>query len=388
MASEFERLVSPQSLSGFIQDHYNQKAVLLRDPSRSFSSLFGWEQLNRVLNSAPSVHPTVRLTKDEKKIPIQDSIDIINQVRSGSTLIFEHLDRYDPRVGTLADAVSHEVCEDTRVNLYASCPGHRGFLCHYDTQDVFMLQIEGIKRWRVFSPTVEAPIFFQKMHGMEAPGVDDQYLDVQIAPGDVLYIPRGHWHDAFAESEPTMHLTLSIFVRTGIDFFAWLVNELREIPEFRRSLPFLPGVTGARDRWPRDTALHVQHLCDLLRSQIEDPAVVHAFDQHRVATQRDRAPFRFPHHFAIPSEGILDYEFERPLRPFLIGWTDDGRVQLTVRGLVLCFPKPVESLIKLIFERTQFIASDLVRESTCEMDTARDVLRTLTQEGLIGVVAR
>jgi len=386
--TDFEWILKPRSVDEFLSTSYNKRAVLLREPTRSFADLFGWEKLNAALNAAPAVHPTVRLTKHEKKVPVQDSIDIINQVRDGATLIFEHLDRYDAMVGRLADSVSADTCEDTRVNLYLSCPQHFGFLRHYDTQDVFVLQIEGVKRWRVWEPTVEAPLFFQKTHGLEPPSEDSKYLDVEVRPGDVLYIPRGHWHDALAQTEPTIHLTLSVFVRTGIDFFAWLINELREHPEFRRSLPFVPAVSGNRGAWATALADEAGRLGEVLAEHANDSRTALAFDQHRVATQRDRGPFRFPHHFGLGADEILAATCERSKRPCLItpSETEGGGVDLTVRGLVLHFPSGAEAFLSLVFSSSRFVGAALAASVECPEPLARSVLRTLVIEGLITVV--
>ena len=40
-------------------------------------------------------------------------------------------------------------------NVYLTPPGTQGFAPHYDDVDVFLLQLEGKKEWRVYEPPKE-----------------------------------------------------------------------------------------------------------------------------------------------------------------------------------------------------------------------------------------
>jgi ribosomal protein L16 Arg81 hydroxylase len=58
-----------------------------------------------------------------------------------------------------------------------------------------------------------------------------------VADGDILYIPRGWWHEAFPLNEPSLHLTISLTPPTAMDYLAWAVSGLRRQEDMRASLP-------------------------------------------------------------------------------------------------------------------------------------------------------
>jgi hypothetical protein len=58
-----------------------------------------------------------------------------------------------------------------------------------------------------------------------------------LEDGDLLYIPRGWWHVALPLAEPTLHLTVGIHNRTGLDLLRWLAERMRASETFRRDLP-------------------------------------------------------------------------------------------------------------------------------------------------------
>ncbi len=82
--------------------------------------------------------------------------------------------------------------------------GHtrQGFEPHWDWMDVIIIQIAGQKRWSVANePTVylsnrdqkRKPTIEEIKHYVQSPA---RYSEFTLCPGDVLYIPRGHIHNA------------------------------------------------------------------------------------------------------------------------------------------------------------------------------------------------
>ncbi|HEY0082081.1 MAG TPA: cupin domain-containing protein, partial [Pyrinomonadaceae bacterium] len=82
--------------------------------------------------------------------------------------------------------------------------------------------------------------------------------EATLADGDLLYIPRGFWHVAEPLDEPTLHLTVGIHKRTGLDLLTWLAGQLRASETFRRDLP--------RFASPSERAAHMRQLEEELRA--------------------------------------------------------------------------------------------------------------------------
>ena len=101
-----------------------------------------------------------------------------------------------------------------RAGVFAS-PTNGGISCHYDSVDVFSIQLRGSKKFDV-APVSEMrnPWGFQYIAGSKP--IDDLYPQategfpdwedaefrtVEMTPGTVLYMPRGTWHRTEAEGD-------------------------------------------------------------------------------------------------------------------------------------------------------------------------------------------
>jgi hypothetical protein len=159
----------------------------------------------------------------------------------GATLVLQGLHRVWPSVGEFTRRLAADIGHPTGANAYLTPPGDQGFHTHYDTHDVFVLQIAGAKRWRVHRPTVTDPLPSQPWAGRTeeiAAAIDQQpVLDVVLEPGDALYLPRGWPHAAQARQDLTLHLTVGVFPVTRYSLVEALLSVAAEDPALRRSLP-------------------------------------------------------------------------------------------------------------------------------------------------------
>jgi lysine-specific demethylase/histidyl-hydroxylase NO66 len=102
----------------------------------------------------------------------------------------------------------------TGMNSYLTPPHQQGFAPHYDDVDVFMLQLEGSKRWRLYDA-------FEDVHRLTRHSNDQFHPDDLPAPtrtvvlkaGDCVYLPRGTCHQGDTvhnvPGEGSLHITLS-----------------------------------------------------------------------------------------------------------------------------------------------------------------------------------
>ena len=72
-----------------------------------------------------------------------------------------------------------------------------------------------------------------------------------LREGDVLYVPRGWWHAAFPMDEPSLHLTVGLWNRTGLDYLQWLGNRLTASELFRQDLPRFAEPEARREHFAR-----------------------------------------------------------------------------------------------------------------------------------------
>lgn len=343
--------------------------------------------INDALNSAPAPHPEVRLYQHTKgSVRVTDAIDIIRATQNGATLIFENVDRYNVTLGCFLNALSAELGESTRCNLYASSPERQGFPLHFDTHDFFILQIAGHKRWKVFPSTVEDPLFFRKDHRAPPPRESSIYFDSVLAPGDTLYVPKGHWHEAIAHKEPSLHLTLAIFVQTGVDFLLWLTDELRENQVFRRRFPLLFQEERNGDRGMTALSASLRDLEQALVAMFSNKSSLASnYLAFLAAKQKMRNTFSYPDPMLENPIEQRDYtRFIFPKRPTHIRRKSDGTIDVITSGRTLTLSHSALPVITIILSHEPFSVADLRKQlPTARVEQVCGLLNKLLQDGLI-----
>ena len=119
----------------------------------------------------------------------------------GATLVLQGLHRIWPPLIDFARRLGAELRQPLQVNAYLTPAGNQGFATHYDTHDVFVLQVDGTKRWRIHEPVLPDPLERQAWGGRadEVGATADgrrRPSTWSSSPGDALYLPRGWLHSA------------------------------------------------------------------------------------------------------------------------------------------------------------------------------------------------
>lgn len=157
--SALQFLLHPCSTEAFLAHNWTTKAIALSGKGQPrFAHLFSWETLNDLLNFHQFTYPDLRLALDGKVLEAAETAHLANWCQQGATLILDQLHKRVPAIAAFASELRQDIGFSTQVNAYASYPGRQGFSCHYDTHDVFILQISGSKEWFVFHDTVKYPL--------------------------------------------------------------------------------------------------------------------------------------------------------------------------------------------------------------------------------------
>lgn len=72
--------------------------------------------------------------------------------KRGATLVINRLEKFWPPCTALATEMEDAIQIFTSLNMYFTPPSSRGFDPHFDYEDVFIVQVQGVKRWRVWEP--------------------------------------------------------------------------------------------------------------------------------------------------------------------------------------------------------------------------------------------
>lgn len=192
-------------------------------------------------------------------VPRLDAGGLAIALAQGASLILDDAQELAPRVRALMSTFQDTLSTDAFANLYAGWHSQNAFNRHWDPQEAMVLQLAGRKKWRIYRPTRLHPL--QNDSETPVPPSVPVWEGV-LNDGDVLYIPRGWWHDAFPLNEPSLHLTVSLTPPTALDYLGWVMSRLRAHADLRASLP--PAGDGA---WQTDMTAKISTLVtDALRA--------------------------------------------------------------------------------------------------------------------------
>lgn len=317
MMENFDHLLSPYSVEQFFAKNWQEKGVYIRgNTTQKFQNLFSWKSLNYLLNFHSKSYPLFRLAQNKKVLGEEDNQKFLQKCQEGATLIIDQVDKRLPEITQLANAIRHDLGlgHRTQVNAYCSWPGKQGFDCHYDTHEVFILQTEGCKEWFVFTDTIKAPLPNQTP-GETSPPDTPPYIQTTLHPGDLLYIPRGHWHYAIAKDQPSVHLTLGVHCRKGIDLLDWLKVELKEQQHWRVNLP--PGINQLHSE---TLEKHLENLTQDLISYLQKPDLSRKYADYLASLEISHSGYDFPYQVGFGLDAItLETRFFRlPYQRILI----------------------------------------------------------------------
>jgi hypothetical protein len=254
---DLANLLAPVGAEAFLNDTWEREPLVLRRGKPGYyAGLFTLADIDRVIaftrpkfteagafrHGPPASRtyvqgwlPGRQLVPDEVYPGIGDLRQVFAQ---GKSVIIRSMQHRWPAIASLCrnlEAVFH--CP-VHANLYLTPPGAQGFEPHLDTHEVFALQIDGAKQWRLYGPAANLPLAEDKMMLPRARLGSPH--EVRLEAGDLLYIPRGHAHEAFTTDSSSLHLTVGVNVYRWADLLHQALAEVtRRDARFRETLP--PG---------------------------------------------------------------------------------------------------------------------------------------------------
>ncbi len=174
---------------------------------------------------------------------LDDMIDanaVIDRYRRGDTVVLQGLQHTDPRLARFVTNLALDLDHPVQVNAYLSPPAEQGLDIHFDYHDVFVIQLSGSKRWRVWDRLARSvePIRTQyPIAKPDASELGEPLMEFVLEPGRVLYLPRGYPHAATTTDEPSDHLTVGVIAIGWYRFFKHVLELAVSRGEFTGSLP-------------------------------------------------------------------------------------------------------------------------------------------------------
>ncbi len=386
--SRLQQLLDKLPLSKFFEDYYGKNWFHSIGANRAngFGDLVSLSDLERLLFDREDREDFVQVAGGQvgpggiiegsptRHCTAQAAID---HWLSGKSLIFHGIDRRLPAISELARDLEGELKCRVWCNLYLTPAGSHAFTTHYDTHDVFVIQVLGSKSWRIGTPAVTFPLPFQeRLRG--GPDIADACHKLVLQPRDVLYVPRGVLHDAVSEAELSCHITVGVHPKTFLDLILTAVTIAADRdPQFRKYLP--PGSFKVQDG---DIAAAVGLMRDISRDDFLDAGDAFA---ELLASEQRRAPtgvLRLPEKLETLSEA----DFFQAIPNLMCSLSQEmDVVELTVFGRSIGFPGDSRAGLELCLSGTAFQIADI---GTPASPAGRaELVRRLILEGVVRKLA-
>ncbi len=362
----FGDILHPVGQEEFFREHYGRKPLHIPGGAEKFEDVMSWDALASILNqTAIWTARSLMLVLDREVLPAAaycapaasrdggevqqpDAARVMDLLRRGASLVANDIDTLTPILSDFADCLEAALSGKVQANLYCSWKERQAFDSHFDTHDVYAVHVAGEKLWRLYETRFEEPVahrnftsFGQDWHNRNRGPVAQEVL---MRPGDLLYIPRGLYHDAMATSDGTIHIAFGVTHVIGMDVLEMLAAAAIDDPAFRRNMPRPEEGEAAARRWLGD-------LADRIDGVLRSDRAVEAMLRHQKAFRYPRGGFRLP----VTAAGT---RYRLAARGLSVDRRADGFYLAGGKGAAP-IPAGLEAAVSWILERPGFSEDEL-----------------------------
>ncbi len=318
--TSFEQLLDPVAPETFFADFHHQKPLHVSGGPDKFASVMSWDALNRMLEMDVWTPQSLKLYLDAQQVPpggycrrtvnrnwqqvMQPDAEMVAaMIRRGASLLLDQVETLHSGVLSVVNTLQDRLGAKCSANLYFSCNARRAFDSHCDRHDAYALQIYGSKRWCIYEGRADNPIeheLFKNVPQIEYDRMKGRVAEeLEMQPGDLLYLPRGQFHDALASSEISVHVTFGCTEPIGLDWLTQLWNCAVQESVFRTELPDADADDG-------EEALkaHLHDLFDRLRKIAVDQRGLELARSLRKNNRIKHGGYDFPDVGRTPGSGV------------------------------------------------------------------------------------
>ena len=257
-AFDFDLLIAPIEPAHFFAEFWEKRPLVIsRQSPDYYSDLCSLADVDRILSSTDLRYPAIRLVRHGPDLPtdaytrdlrsrrfvfagVGDTDRILLEYQRGATILLQRVERSWPPLTALCGNLEQVFYHPVDANAYLTPASSQGFGVHYDTHDVFILQLAGSKHWRLYDAPLRLPLESQPFDQLDVnPGPLSQQIDLHA--GDLIYLPRGTFHEALTSTCSSLHVTVAITPHRWADLIADAVAVVaRQDERFRESVPLGP----------------------------------------------------------------------------------------------------------------------------------------------------
>lgn len=305
MISDLDDLFAPLGAAAFFADLYESRPVHLAARGPRDRALLTHEELFAALEKrgangdaagggagggAPAglvVFPEhVGSTAEEL---IADPRQMKAYFDAGHPLVWNRARGVAPAVDALAALLAEAFGARVWPNVYATGPAGTPFDVHFDAHEVIAIQCEGDKDWWLSEVRVDRPLDAPEMEAAVKVALTRRrdeaaartLMEFTARPGDLVYIPRGQFHNARATAGRSLHVTFGIRPPSAFEIAQTALGDLLADPLLRELLP-----PRAIDADGSRTASVVDGVAARLRTALDTAALLATAEELRARWAR------------------------------------------------------------------------------------------------------
>jgi bifunctional lysine-specific demethylase and histidyl-hydroxylase NO66 len=163
---QFSDFIAPFDAAAFRSQYFGKLPLHIPGNGSSHTSLLNWSRFNQVLALTPYWNEDTLKVYFKSRAALRENYCDTADLRAGTSapvnpakvkalmglgasLVANHVHRVCPEVGAVAHVLEQEFAARVAANVYCSFKGVQAFQTHFDLHDVFAVQAEGEKLWRV-----------------------------------------------------------------------------------------------------------------------------------------------------------------------------------------------------------------------------------------------
>jgi len=336
---EFAAFISPISVDVFMVEYFDKRPVHIPAAAATRVPL-DWERFNELLAIRSHwIEPNINLIMNRRAVDRDfymidiatlagaarraDAAKVEAFLAMGASMVGNAIEEIDAKTCAVVDMLSERFAGRAGANLYCSFKDVQAFDSHYDNHEVFAVHCEGEKVWRIYRNRADAPLDPVLGDEVAQARIDAAkggvLMEVRMRPGDLLYIPRGYFHDALASSAESLHLTFAVAPHSGRILFRLLEECALRDSAFRQYL------TDAREGDGAALRSAIDALADKIGAILRSPA----FFSDVATAQRKLG--QGSHNASLPNRPAIE-AWARTERPAAVAHRPHGAVLVAEAG--------------------------------------------------------
>lgn len=394
MEFDFGYILNPLTIEDFFANYYEKKPLVIkRNQPNYYDPVLTINDVNDLLSNSDLIYPNLFMVKQSEgathteytynvtaanKPPIEGIVDkekLFSLFSEGNTIVLNALDRHFSKIHRLCFVTETTFNARAQANFYLTPINSQGFEAHWDTHDVFLLQIGGSKNWKLFESPIELPSKKQSYNGGWTRTTPTH--DFVLEQGDLLYIPRGFIHEGHSTENISLHITLGIHTFKYSDIVRELVKNIEDELFFRKSLPLANSLNS----------LQIKEFQERIMRYISEDKIGNALNYIKesfISRRLIDATDRLNDYINLKNISISSILTKRERILFEIRSTDNF-VELRFYNKSIKFPLHVKKSIEFIIQTECFKIADI--DENIDDSGKLIVCKKLIEEGFLSIMS-